>query len=335
MIRVSNGLRAALMMLLVMALFSAPLFAAAQKEETGSVKKLNMALGDIESVEMLHLLIALERVREKGVDVNLISYKSEDVASQAVVNGQADIGIGTPYGLIQNVGAPIRLFFQLSMVDFHAVVNTKYYNDWADLDGEEFVVHSRTSATLALAKLMELKHNIKYKDFSYIPGSEVRAISMINENIKVTILDSYNTKFLLKTDSVRFKELDIGSLSASDEALFANINYLKANSEVVQILIEELISTVKEINADPASVLELRKKYNLLADLPAALEEEILPFYEGAANSKMFPEDGGGARAAKQDFELYGVAGEIQGNPADLKVEDYWYLEPLNEALGK
>ncbi len=333
--RISNGFRITVLVLLVTALFAAPLFAAAEKEEAGEVKKLKMALGDIESVEVLHLLIALERVREKGIEVDLISYKSEDVASQAVVNGQADIGIGTPYGLIQNVGAPIRIFFQLSMVDFHAVVNTKFYNDWKDLDGEEFVVHSRTSATLALAKLMAQKHNIEYGSFSYVPGSEVRAISMIQENIKATILDSYNKEFLIKKDPSRFKVLDIGEVSASDEALFANLDFIKANPGVVQVLIEELLSTVKSINADPSSVLELRKKYGLLEDLPAELEEEILPFYEGAAASKMFPEDGGGARAAKQDFALYGVAGEIKGNPEDLKVEDFWYLKPLNDALSK
>ncbi len=44
-----------------------------------------------------------------------ISYlQSEDIASQAIVAGQADIGVGTPYALIQKVNAPIRTFYQLS-----------------------------------------------------------------------------------------------------------------------------------------------------------------------------------------------------------------------------
>ncbi len=36
--------------------------------------------------------------------------QSEDIAAQAVVSGQADIGVGTPYALIQKVKAPIRMW---------------------------------------------------------------------------------------------------------------------------------------------------------------------------------------------------------------------------------
>lgn len=326
----------AVLALLALVMLTAPVFAAGQQEvvQAEEAKKIRIALGDIESVEVLHLLIGIERVKEKGVDIEMISYKSEDVASQAVVNGQADIGIGTPYGMIQNVGAPIRIFFQLSMVNFFPVVNTNYYDNWQDLDGEEMVVHSRTSGTLALVQLMAQKHNIEYGKLSYIPGSEVRALSMLNENIKATIIDSYNKEFLLKQDPDRFKVLPMEPLAASDEALYANLNFLQNNEDTVQIFIEELISTVKEINADPEKVLELREKYGLLEDLPKDLEGEILPFYELAAEAKIFREDGGGARAARQDFELYGAAGEIKGDPATLKVEDFWYLKPLENALG-
>jgi len=335
--KVSNGFRLAVFVLLVTTLFAAPLFAEGQNESASGgeqqMKTITMALGDIESIEVLHLLIALERVKEQGVDVNLVSYKSEDVASQAVVNGQADIGIGTPYALIQNVGAPIRIFMQIAKINFYAVVNANDYNSWADLDGHEIVVHSRTSATLALAMLMAQKHNIEYSKISYVPGSEVRAVSLLRGNIKATILDSYNKDYVMKQAPGKFKVLPLGDFVASDEALFANTNYLEANSEVVQILIEELLRTVREIDKNPQVVLELRKKYNLLPDLPSDLEPEILPYYQTAAKDHMFPEDGGGAKAARQDFELYGAAGEIKGNPQDLKVENFWDLTPLDNAL--
>jgi len=98
--------------------------------------------------------------------------------------------------------------------------------------------------------------------------------------------------------------------------------------------VEQLVSAVKQINANPSWVLEQRKKYNLLEDLPEELEQEILPYYRLAAEIGLFPEDSGGAEAAGQDFEFYGVAGELKGDPKELKVEDYWYLEPLNQVLG-
>jgi NitT/TauT family transport system substrate-binding protein len=267
--------------------------------------------------------------------VELVSYKSEDVANQAVVNGEADIGIGTPYSMIQNVNAPIRIFYQLSKVNFFPIVNTEFYDSWEDLDGEEIVVHSRTSATLALVQLMAQRYGIEYGKISYVPGSEVRATSMLRGNIRATIIDSYNKNFLLGEAPDRFKVLPVADVNASDEALFANMNFLQENPEVVETFIVELLSTVREINANPQVVLEYREQYDLLPDLPEELEDEILPFYELAAEAGMFAEDGGGARAARSDFEFYGKgAGELK-DPDNLAVEDYWYLEPLEGALER
>ena len=76
--------------------------------------KIRYALGDIVTVESLPLLIAIERVKARGVDVEIISLKSEELAMQAVINGQADIGQGTPYAAIQKLSAPIRFLYQLN-----------------------------------------------------------------------------------------------------------------------------------------------------------------------------------------------------------------------------
>jgi NitT/TauT family transport system substrate-binding protein len=86
-------------------------------------QQIRIGLGDIATVETLNFLIALERVKERGVEVELTAFKDEDVAAQAVVNGQVDVGVGTPYALIQKVQAPIRLFYQLSTLKFYPVVD--------------------------------------------------------------------------------------------------------------------------------------------------------------------------------------------------------------------
>ena len=73
--------------------------------------QMRIAGGDIATVETLNFQIALERARERGVDVQVSYLKSEDIAAQAVVGGQADVGVGTPYALLQKVKAPIRIFW--------------------------------------------------------------------------------------------------------------------------------------------------------------------------------------------------------------------------------
>ena len=91
--------------------------------------KIRVAFGDIASVEALGFLTALERAKERGVEIEINYLKSEDIAAQAVVGGQADVGVGTPYALLQKVRAPIRIFYQMSTLRFYPVVNTEFYKD--------------------------------------------------------------------------------------------------------------------------------------------------------------------------------------------------------------
>ena len=105
--------------------------------------KIRIAFGDIESVEILHFLIAIERAKEQGVDVEVNYLKEEDIAAQAVVSGDADVGVGTPYAMLQKVKAPIRMFYQMSTLRFFPIVNTEFYKDWKDLDGQEVIARIR------------------------------------------------------------------------------------------------------------------------------------------------------------------------------------------------
>jgi NitT/TauT family transport system substrate-binding protein len=297
--------------------------------------EMHVAFGDIATVETLNFLIALERAKERGVDVKVTFFKSEDVASQAVVGGEADIGVGTPYALIQKVKAPIWLFYQMSTLQFYPIVNTEFYKDWKDLDGQEIAVHARGSGTEAIMKLMAQKHGITYSNISYVPGSEVRAGALLQGNIKASIVDSTNRKLIESKAPGKFAVLPMEGVNASDEALYANTEFLAANAESVQILVEELLNTWREINANPKVVADLRKKYNLLADLPADLEGEVVPYYEESVPTGMFPNNGGSEAAARDDFAFYALAGQIEGDPATLKVEDFWTFDPLNKALAK
>jgi NitT/TauT family transport system substrate-binding protein len=294
--------------------------------------KIRYALGDILSVESLPLLIAVERAKQRGVDVEITSFKSEDLATQAVVNGQSDIGQGTPYAVIEKLGAPIRFFYQLNALQFFPVVNREFYKGWKDLNGQEIVVHSRGSGTEAIMRLMEKHHGIKYKNVSYVPGSEVRALAMLKGNIKATIVDAANKNFLMKEGADKFLLLPLGEVKASDEALFATRAFLDTNKTAVSAFLEELVKTYRAINADPQFAAKERKKLGLLKDLPAKLEGEIDPYFKEAVAGGIFPSDGGGERAAKNDLEFYSLAGKIKKKNA--KVEDFWDLAPLKTALA-
>ena len=300
------------------------------QEDGGSVR---VALGDIESIETLALFIALERVRERDVDVELNELADEDIANQAVVSGQADVGLGAPYSLIEGSGAPIRIICQLQSARFFVVVDKAEHPDWQSLDGGTFTVHSRGSTTEALARLVEQTEGIEFGKISYVSGSEVRATALLRGNVTATVLDIPNRNFVMGEEPGRFHELPIPEINASDETMFGNIEWLQQNEQTVQILLEEVLAVWRSINEDPSFVAEERERLGLLPDVPAELEEQLLPYYEQGAEEGLFTQDCGGSEVAEEDFEFYSLAGQLEGDPDSLAVEDFWYLDPLDEAV--
>ena len=295
--------------------------------------KIKYALGDVIGIDDLPLLIAAERAKKRGVEVEVTSFKNEEIATQAVINGQVDVGQGTPYAAIEKVNVPVRFFVQLWSLQFFPVVANEHYKSWKDLDGHEIAVQGRGTGTEAIMVLMAKTHGIKYKSISYVPGSNVRALALIKGNIRASILDATNKNFLMREAPGKFTILPLGQVKASDEALFARLEYLQKNQAAVAVFVEELVRVNREINKDPNSVVAARKSLGLLKDLPAKLEGEILPYLRDGAADGIFPNDGGGENAAKNDLEFYALSGAIK-NP-NAKVEDFWHLAPLKAALGK
>lgn len=295
--------------------------------------KIKYALGDVIGIDDLPLLIAAERAKKRGVEVEVTSFKNEEIATQAVINGQVDVGQGTPYAAIEKVNVPVRFFVQLWSLQFFPVVANEHYKSWKDLDGQEIAVQGRGTGTEAIMVLMAKTHGIKYKSISYVPGSNVRALALIKGNIRASILDATNKNFLMREAPGKFTILPLGQVKASDEALFARLEYLQKNQAAVAVFVEELVRVNREINKDPNSVVAARKSLGLLKDLPAKLEGEILPYLRDGAADGIFPNDGGGENAAKNDLEFYALSGAIK-NP-NAKVEDFWHLAPLKAALGK
>ena len=294
-----------------------------------SGEPIRLAMGDIASIESLNLLIAMERTKERGVPMELTFFNSEDVATQAVVGGQADIGIGAPYAFIQNSQAPIRMFYQMSTLLFFPVVNTEVYQDWEDLDGQEVTVHSRGSGTEALMRLMEKQHGIEYSNISYVPGAEVRAGARLQGTINASIVDSASFRLLEEQGGGKFARLPLEGVNATDEALYANVDFLEERAEDVGIFVEELLATWAEINANPEVVAELREQYDLLPDLPEQAVGEITAYFTDSAESGVFPEDGGTPEDVTDDLNFLAAAGQVEAPEGDIDETMYWSFAPL------
>jgi NitT/TauT family transport system substrate-binding protein len=292
---------------------------------------LSIAFGDIASVESLNLLIAMERTEERGVPMELTFFNSEDVAVQAVLTGEADIGVGAPYAFIQNSGAPIRMFYRMSTLLFFPVVNSEVYSGWEDLDGQEVTVHSRGSGTEALMRLMEQQHGIEYSNISYVPGSEVRAGAMLQGTIDASIVDAANFRLLQEEGGDKFQRLPLDGVNATDEALYATTEVLETRADDIEVFVEELLRTWADINEDPAIVGELREEYGLLPDLPEEVAREAVPYYAEAVENGIYPEDGGAPQDAADDIAFLAAAGQVEATD-EVDASEYWDFGPLEAA---
>jgi NitT/TauT family transport system substrate-binding protein len=295
--------------------------------------KVRVALGDVVSVETLAFVVAMERAKDRGVDYELTAFSKEELAIQAIVNGQADLGVGTPYSVIQKTKVPLKNLFQMSRLVFFPVAD-KSYATWQDLNGEPITFHARGTGTEAIGNIIAKREGIEFGARSYVPGSENRIIAMMNGQIKASVVDLANKNILMQKAGDRFHVLPGLDNPASDELIFASDDWIKSNSEQVNVIVEELLGLWREMSRNPGIVEEERAKRDLLNDQPKEVLDEVEPFYaEGVAEGLFDPN--GGIEAAKSDFEFYVEAGQMEGPVDSLKVEDFWYLEPLQAANAK
>lgn len=300
-------------------------------------KKIRIAFGDVLSTETVSMVIALERAKEKGVDYEITYLAKEELAIQAVINGQADLGVGTPYSVIQKSKAPLRIVFQGTRLVFFPVVD-KSYKTWKDLNGQPFTFHARGTGTEAIGNIIAKREGIQFGDRSYVPGSENRIIAMMKGQIKASIIDLANKNTLMEKAGDRFHVLPGVASPASDETVFGNLDWIKANGKSVDIIVTEFLRLWGEMNADPSVIERERAKRNLMADQPREVLTGVTKFYTTATKEGIYAPSGGSAEVAMSDFEFYVEAGQMQGPVASLKIEDFWYLAPLEtarKALGK
>ena len=295
---------------------------------------ITFAEADTITGESLVNLIAFERAKERGVKAEAISLQSDDLVFQAVLNGQVEIGVGSAYAAIQTLGAdsPVRNFYQLKKLGFLCVVNKNKIKSWQDLDGQPITIHARGSGTEAISYYMQALHGIEFSEMSFVPGSEVRGVALRKGTIDATFLDITNTRLVLAEDPDKFGILPLGDVDGSDSLLFARSDFLSDRAGDMQILLEELMRSAREINADPTLPARLREEMGLLPDLPQELVDEITPYYETAVKQGMFAEDGGGLPAALGDFDFLIASGGLKGPASSLNPENFWNFDLLDKA---
>ncbi len=301
---------------------------------TAYADKIRIALAETPSDELAAFFVALDRAKANGLDYEWTAFSDEELAIQAVLSGQMDIGFGTPYSAMQRSKAPLRIIFQLSKLKFFPVTTTKY-SSLEDLNGEPILLHSRGGGTDSIANVIEDRMNIKFGERSYVPGSSNRVAALLGGRADATIIDLSNKNKLMRSDAAEnFNVLEMFEVEASDEALFANLDWIKENEEDVAIFVNALVSTWRDMHEDPTVIRRETNPDGPIGQLPEEILAELDGFYSDAVEGGLYDPDGGGRTAANADMEWYSAAGQLEGTPDELNIEDFWYLAPLDAATN-
>ena len=295
--------------------------------------KIRIALAETPSDELAAFFVALDRAKANGLDYEWTAFSDEELAIQAVLSGQMDIGFGTPYAAMQRSKAPLRIVFQLSKLKFFPVT-TKKYSSLEDLNGEPILLHSRGGGTDSIANVIESKLGMTFGERSYVPGSSNRVAAPLGGRADATIIDLSNKNKLMRSDAGKdFNVLEMFDVEASDEALFANLNWIQENEEDVQIFVNALVSTWQDMHEDPTIIRRETNPDGPIGQLPKEILDELDGFYADAVEGGLYDPNGGGRKAAMADMEWYSSAGQLDGDPSTLNIEDFWYLAPLDAAM--
>ena len=297
-----------------------------------NTKPISVALDDLPGIDMLAILTAFEQAKARGVNLEIKYLQSENMAANAVISGKADIGIGTPYKLIQKTNAQIRMVYQLNRLRFYPVANADYIKTWADLDGLPMMTHGEGSGTEALMNMYAKENGIKYSKMTYIPGSGVRARAMLRNQIKATIVDIERRNMLLASPKGNFHVLPVKVINASDEALYANQHFIHTHHDELKIIIEEFQDVWLKMIASPEYIVEAQNKYNLIPSIGMDKRHAILKFYNEMVEAGAFATDGGIRDAFTMDKEFYGFA-ETLDTSKTIKEQDFWDFNILKEVL--
>jgi NitT/TauT family transport system substrate-binding protein len=297
---------------------------------------VHIALADLPEVETLFFLVGLARAGERGFEHEITFFNGEELAIQAILAGQADVGLGSPYAVIQRASVPIRLFQQTSRIIFFPVAKAEI-ESWQDMDGRSMTYHSRGGPLEALASIVAEREGITLGTPNYVPGSENRVVALVQGHIDAAIIDLLNKNMIMEEHPDDFRVLSWVSPEevVTDEALFARLDWLQENEDKVALLLEELLKSAQEICANPALIAEEREKYDLLPDLPQELADGLADYYAEAIEAGVYSCDGGSEEAVRTDLEIFAQSGQLQGSADDLKVEDFWYMKPLEDAKAR
>ncbi len=283
-------------------------------------------MGDVPS------LLAWEQLKKQGIEVVPTFFPKTDLAVQAVVAGEADIGSAAGIAVVKAVesGMNIRIIGEQVRNEWQLVTPVSL-KDPKQLDGKRVGYHAPITVTEALVKWMAQHYKIT-PNWMIIPGSEVRAEALMRGQLDATpaeigdVLNILNAKpgqfHVMISYAKTFPQL-IGSM------YFARADYVQKNGAIVESVLEAILRAHRNAEERPASVRE-----NALRLLPETKPELVDAIAGTYRELKIWDVNGGAGRErGEASIKFFEESGLLKKNAVSFN--QAFETGPLDKVLKK
>jgi len=283
-------------------------------------------MGDIPS------LLAWEQLKKQGIEVVPTFFPKTDLAVQAVVAGEADMGSAAGIAVVKAVesGMNVRIIGEQVRNEWQLVTPVSL-KDPKQLDGKRVGYHAPITVTEALVKWMAQHYKIN-PNWMIIPGSDVRAEALMRGQLDATpaeigdvlnILSAKPGQFhVLISYAKTFPQL-IGSM------YFARADYVQKNSATVESVLEAILRTHRSAEERPASIKE-----NALRLLPETKPELIEATAAAYKELRIWDVNGGASKdRGDASIKFFGESGLLKKDAVSFK--QAFDTAPLDKVLNK
>ena len=283
-------------------------------------------MGDIPS------LLAWEQLKKQGIEVVPTFFPKTDLAVQAVVAGEADMGSAAGIAVVKAVesGMNVRIIAEQVRNEWQLVTPVSI-KEIKQLDGKRVGYHAPITVTEALVKWMAQHYKIN-PNWMIIPGSDVRAEALMRGQLDATpaeigdvlnILSAKPGQFhVLISYAKTFPQL-IGSM------YFARADYVQKNSATVESVLEAILRTHRSAEERPASIKE-----NALRLLPETKPELIEATAAAYKELRIWDVNGGASKdRGDASIKFFEESGLLKKDAVSFK--QAFDTAPLDNVLNK
>lgn len=272
---------------------------------------------------------------ERGINVDQQYVEDATVAIQTLLQGDAQIAtnIGVNVGLIAvNEGAPI-VDVMATQRPTWAFVSRDEFTTIEELAGATVGVHSETSFTKALADFYDARYELGMTQL-IVPGSEVRAEALANDQIDASVIDL--------PDIVRLSATYPGSINVLEtigetlpmlieQDIWMDRRWVEENPELAQEVVIGLVEGLRKLIDDPEFALGLAQE--ILPDEDPAILTDLIDQY---SNRGLWDPNGIlTEETAEFTVTFFADLGEIDVDPATVDLTDYFNFDLLSTALDE